>query len=94
MELRVYAKLKAIGSAQLETQMATIAQSVYLDSQPGLVCKLKGPGTALENPYVYDDAAKELKAMAASGLVEIMSERSMQYAGDQLIGEITFKRLN
>ncbi len=74
--------------------MATIAQSFYLDSLPGLVCKLKAPGTALDNPYVYDDAAKELKAMAVSGVIEIISERSMQYAGDQLIGEIAFKRLN
>ncbi len=74
--------------------MATIAQSVYLDSQPGFLCKLEGPGTVLDNPYVYDDAAKELKAMAGTGLIEIMSERSMQYAGDQLIGEITFRRLS
>jgi len=74
--------------------MATIAQSVYLDSLPGIVCRLKGAGTALENAYVYDDAAKELKAMAVKGLIEIISERSMQYAGDQLIGEIAFKRLS
>jgi len=74
--------------------MATIARSVYLDAMPGVAFKLRGAGSALENPYVYDDAAKELKAMAVSGLVEIVNERLMHYAGDQLIGEITFKRLS
>jgi len=74
--------------------MSTLVQSVYLDSQPGVPIDLEPAGTSLENPYVYDSAARELKTMASQGLVEITREQSQPDAQQHsLISRITFKRL-
>lgn len=54
---------------------------------------LPNAGSALENPFVYDAIAKELKTMAAKGLVEIVGEHSAPYAGELLIDPLKFKRL-
>jgi hypothetical protein len=70
----------------------TLARSVYLDSEFGVPQDLPKAGSPLENPYVYDDAAKELKAMAEHGLVEILSERTAR-GSESLIDRLTFKRL-
>ena len=45
--------------------MQTLARSAYLDSEFGTLSQLSSVGSSLENPYVYDSSARELKAMAS-----------------------------
>ena len=73
--------------------MKTLAQSAYLESEVGALSELPAAGTPLENPYVYDASARELKAMAAQGLVKIVEERRGAPGSDALIRHLTFKRL-
>ncbi len=73
--------------------MRTIAQSLYCDAEPGALKALPSAGTAMENPYVYDATAKELKAMASKGLVKIVEERRIDGDPDSLITCLTFERL-
>jgi hypothetical protein len=76
--------------------MSTLVHSVYLDSEPGVPIDLDPAGTSLENPYVYDSAARELKSMATQGLVEITHESLQPHAESSqtsLISRIGFKRL-
>ena len=56
--------------------MRSLLRSIYLDSEPGELIELEPAGTGLENPYVYDSAARELKAMAEQGLVTIVREET------------------
>ena len=73
--------------------MRTLAQNAYLESEFGSVCELPSAGSSLENPYVYDASARELKAMASEGLVKIVAEqRSVDGVGG-LIRRLTFQRL-
>jgi hypothetical protein len=73
--------------------MVTPARAVYLDSQFGMVKDLPRAGSALENPFLFDEAARELKSMAEAGLVEIVDERSERRADETLITRLAFKRL-
>ncbi len=73
--------------------MPNVVQSIYLDSQPGALTELDAAGTGLENPYVYDSAAKDLKAMAEQGLVRIASEHVQRTSNGALIASISFERL-
>lgn len=73
--------------------MPTIAQTVYLDSEFGVAQDLPRAGSTLENPFVYDAVAQELKNMADRGLVEIVSERHSEVARESLIDRLTFRRL-
>ena len=73
--------------------MRTLANATYLDSRFGVDCELPHAGSALENPYVYDASAKELKAMAERGLVEIVDERRSGVDNDALIQHLSFRRL-
>jgi hypothetical protein len=72
--------------------MHTLAQSAYLDSEFGTLSELPSVGSALENPYVYDSSARELKAMAAKGLVRIVDEKRSPQR-DELITHLSFERL-
>ena len=71
----------------------TLAQSLYRDSSFGEECELPRAGSSLENPYVYDESARELKALAARGMVEIVAERRRELANESLIDRLVFKRL-
>jgi hypothetical protein len=72
----------------------TLAYAAYLDSAFDAEIDLPHAGSALENPFVYDDAARELKAMAERGLVAIVAERRAGGAdGNPLIRHLRFKRL-
>lgn len=71
--------------------MRTLAQTVYLDSEFGALSELPTSGSALENPYVYDASAAELKAMASNGLLRIVEES--RSADGRLIRHLTFQRL-
>jgi len=50
-------------------------------------------GTSLENPYVYDSVARELKSMANQGLVRITAESLASNAQEPLIERIRFERV-
>lgn len=73
--------------------MRTLAESAYLDSQFGTPIELPTVGSSLENPYVYDASARELKAMASQGLVEIVDEHHVGEGIGGLISRLTFRRL-
>jgi hypothetical protein len=73
--------------------MYTLAQTEYLDSTFGAVHDLPRAGSALENPYVFDASARELKAMAAQGLVEIVEEHCVDFSEEVLIDRLRFTRL-
>jgi hypothetical protein len=73
--------------------VTSLVDSIYLDSELGVPTDLDPAGTALENPYVYDSAARDLKAMADAGLVKILREKVRYGLPDRLIGRITFARL-
>ena len=73
--------------------MRTLAQSTYLDSECGALSELPSVGTPLENPYVYDASAKELKVMASQGLVKIVEEQRHDDGPESLISRLTFERL-
>ena len=73
--------------------MRSLAQSAYLDSEVGIPTDLVPAGTALENPYVYDNAARELKALADKGLIRIVDERIRADGSASLIKRIRFSKL-
>jgi len=73
--------------------MRTLAHAAYLDSHFGVECELPHAGSALENPYVYDDSARELKALAERGLIEIVKERRVVFGDEPLIQHLSFRRL-
>lgn len=72
--------------------MRTLAQSAYLNSQFGMPEVLPKAGSALENPFVYDASAQELKIMATEGLLEILDEHRTHEASGSLIDKLTFMR--
>lgn len=74
--------------------MSTYAQNLYVDSAFGIPQDLPKAGGSLENPWVFDATAKELKHMASSGLVEIVHEHVVEAedAHERLIDELTFVR--
>jgi len=74
--------------------MHTLAQSAYLDSCFGIDEELPHAGSALENPYVFDASARELKAMAAKGLVDIVEEHTTRVADEVLIDRLRFRRVH
>lgn len=73
--------------------MRNLVHTIYLDSELGVPTELDPAGTALENPYVYDSAARDLKAMADQGLVKITTEQIRRGEGSTLIERISFERL-
>lgn len=72
--------------------MPSIALSIVLDSEFGVPHELDHEGSSLENPYVFDGVAKDLKAMAAEGRVEIVGERLSERGGERLIDRLAFVR--
>jgi hypothetical protein len=73
--------------------VTTLAQSIYLDSQFGVECDLPRAGSTMENPFVYDAVARELKDMADRGLIEIVDERRLQGERETLIDRLSFRRV-
>ncbi len=72
--------------------MHTLAERIYLESEIGSHHELPKAGSAMENPYVFDASAREIKAMALRGLVQIIDERHDD-AGEELVSSLTFLRL-
>ena len=72
--------------------MHTLAQKAYFDSDYGTLTELPSSGTALENPYAYDSAAREVEQMASKGLVKIVDvTRNPNREG--LIKRLIFQKL-
>jgi hypothetical protein len=71
----------------------SLVHSIYLDSELGVPTDLDAAGTGLENPYVYDSVARDLKVMADQGLVKIVREQVRHASPERLIGRISFARL-
>jgi hypothetical protein len=59
----------------------------------GVPEELPKAGSSLENPYVYDATAKELKSMADRGLLRIVGEHTVGPTDDPLIDKLSFVRL-
>jgi hypothetical protein len=73
--------------------MDRFALSLYLEAEPGVATPLVPAGSALENPYVYDSVARELKELARQGKVQVLSEELVGDLSEPLIGSFAFKRL-
>jgi len=73
--------------------MGTIAEVIYRDTVVGTTMALQKAGTGLENRYVFDSTAYDIKDMASQGLVQIVDERKSESADGALITELVFKRL-
>lgn len=73
--------------------MRSLAQTFYLDSEFGTVQELPKAGCALENPYVYDAVAQDMKSMARQGLVEIVDERVSPVPDVPLVEHLAFRRV-
>jgi len=72
----------------------SLAETFYLDSEFGVPQELPKAGYVLENPFVYDAVAKDLKTMADRGLVEIVDERMTPSGGHEpLVERLRFRRL-
>jgi len=72
--------------------MLSLAQSLFLDSELRVEQELPHVGSALENPFVYDAVAREIKQMAQRGLVEIVQEHK-SHAGEPLIDSLRYRRV-
>jgi hypothetical protein len=70
----------------------TLAQALYADAVDGDVHRLPRAGTGLEHPLVYDSSAREIKALATSGLVEIVEEHVVDTEHGPLIDDLSFRR--
>src|SRR5207237_8245399 len=73
--------------------MRAFSRSLYLAADVGVPTPVEPAGTPLENPYVYDSVARELKAMEHEGLLRVVSESRCQSAAESLIERISFERL-
>jgi len=73
--------------------VSSLIRNIYLDSEIGVATDLVAAGTTLENPYVYDAAARELKGLADQGLVRITAEGLVARAQERLINRIQFERI-
>lgn len=74
--------------------MTSIAQTFHARAPIGAVVELPAAGTWLENPYVYDAAARDIKALARSGCTEIVDERVAQIRGEPVTVRLAFRRLS
>jgi hypothetical protein len=83
----------AARASKQEIDVSTVVQNIYLDSEIGVPTDLIAAGTSLENPYVYDSVARELKSMANQGLVRITAESLASNAQEPLIERIRFERV-
>ena len=73
--------------------MQTLATSAYLEADVGAISELRRAGSSLENPYAYDSAAREIKALAERGLVAVIDERTSGDPATPLTTSIRFKKL-
>jgi hypothetical protein len=73
--------------------MASIAMSLFLDSELGEVIELPHVGCALEHPLVFDSTAREFRELEMQGRVEILHEHQRRIGSETLIDGLRFRRL-
>jgi len=73
--------------------MRTLSTSIYLAAEVGVPTEVEPAGTSLENPYVYDSVARDLKAMEGEGLLRIVDEHLREGRSDAPIDRLRFVRL-
>jgi hypothetical protein len=73
--------------------MTSLSRSIYLAADIGIPTDVLPAGSSLENPYVYDSVARELKSMADEGLLEVVSVDHRPGDAEPLIERISFARL-
>jgi hypothetical protein len=72
--------------------MTSIAQSIHAVAPIGAVTELPAAGTSLENPFVYDAAAREIKEMVNMGCTEVVDERVARCGNEFLTVYLAFRR--
>lgn len=73
--------------------MTSMSRRIYLAADVGIPTDVLPAGSSLENPYVYDSVARELKSMAEEGLLRVVSEECRPGDAGRLIERISFARL-
>lgn len=73
--------------------MYTLAQSIYLDSSHGETLDMPHAGSSLENVFVYDAVARDMKKFAERGLIEIVNEHQRATDDGFVIDQLRFRRL-
>jgi hypothetical protein len=71
----------------------TIANTLFATAPIGHRIALERAGSWLENDYVYDATAREIKQLAQRGCVEVVEERQAPRGGEPLITHLAFRRL-
>lgn len=73
----------------------SIARQIFAQAPVGEAVRLPQAGTSLENPYVFDSVAREIKfAGSEFGALEVLEERVHGgNADDALIVDFVFRRL-
>jgi len=74
--------------------MTTIAERLYREAAIGAIITLPKSGRRLENQYVFDAAAREVKVMAELGRVRIADERRDSQHDSALTTDIAFVKLS
>jgi len=73
--------------------MPSISDTLLACASVGVSAELPRAGTVLENPFVYDSVARDIKREADHGHVEIVSERLTRAGAEVLIEHLAFRRL-
>jgi hypothetical protein len=73
--------------------MRTLAQGIYAGAEIGTELSLPRSGSWLENSFVYDASAREIKLLAERGLVRIVGEQTVVSDDRSLITGLVFIKL-
>lgn len=73
--------------------MHSVAHTLHALAPIGAVVELPSAGTWLENPYVYDAAARDIKALVERGCTEIVDEKVEHLGGEPVTVRLAFRRL-
>jgi hypothetical protein len=74
--------------------MMSFAERLVAFTPVGFVTELPRAGTALESPFVFDAAAREIKQFAERGKVAIVEEDCVCSDDGQVISRLSFQRLS
>ena len=78
----------------MQWQDHSIARQIFVQAPLGEPVRLPQAGTSLENPYVFDAVAREIKfAGSEFGALEVIEERTAGGSDDALIVDFVFRRL-
>jgi hypothetical protein len=74
--------------------MMSFAESLIAFTPLGGTAELPRAGTPLENDFVYDAAAREIKCYAERGQVAVVEECRVSSDSGQVISRLSFQRLS